>query len=93
LIAGKRLRWRPFRRKTPSWKAVLFQPFQAARVEPVYPVANRVAAQIHPGGNLLRLQTTQSMDDDLGTAHKGRSQRVGARDPLNFRPLLIRQFP
>jgi hypothetical protein len=66
---------------------------QAARVEAVQPVANRVAAQIHPGGNLLRLQAAQGMDDDLGTADKGRSQRVRARDPLNFRPLIIRHVP
>jgi hypothetical protein len=56
-------------------------------------VANRVAAQIHPGGNLLRRQAAQGMDDDLGTADKGRSQRVRARDPLNFRPLIIRHVP
>jgi hypothetical protein len=31
-------------------------------------VANRVAAQIQPAGNLLRLQAAQGMDDDLGTA-------------------------
>jgi hypothetical protein len=33
------------------------------------------------------------MDDNLGAADKGRSKRVSPRDPLNFRPLIIRQFP
>ena len=55
---------------------VLFQPVQAACVEAVDPVANRVAAQIHPAGDLLRLQAAQGMDDNLGAADKGSPKRV-----------------
>jgi len=80
-------------RRRSSGAHVLFQPFQAACVKAVEPVANRVTAQIHPAGNLLRLQATQSMDDNLGTADDPGSERVGARDPPNFRPFIIRHFP
>jgi hypothetical protein len=55
---------------------VLFQPVQTARVEAVDPVANRVAAQIHPAGDLLRLQAAHGMDDNLGAADKGGPKRV-----------------
>ena len=72
---------------------VLFQPVQTARIEAVDPVANRVAAQIHPAGDLLRLQAAHGMDDNLGTVNKGSSKRVRSRDPLNFHPLIIRQVP
>jgi hypothetical protein len=64
---------------------VLFQPVRAMRIEPVEPMANRVAAQIHPAGDLLRLEAAQGMDDDLGTADERRSKSVRARDPLNLR--------
>jgi hypothetical protein len=53
-----------------------FQPVQTACVEAVDPVANRVAAQIHPAGDLLRLQAAHGMDDNLGTMNKGYSKRV-----------------
>ena len=69
------------------------QPSQSARVEAVQPVAHRVAAQIHSGGNLLRLQAVHRMNDDLGTADERGSKRVGARDPLHLRPLMIIQLP
>jgi hypothetical protein len=39
-------------------------------------VANRVAAQIHPAGDLLRLQAAHGMDDNLGAADKGSPKRV-----------------
>ena len=55
---------------------VLFQPFQATCVEAVDPGANRVAAQIHPAGDLLGLEAAQGMDDNLGTADKGGPKRV-----------------
>ena len=55
---------------------VLFQPVQTACVEAVDPGANRVAAQIHPAGDLLRLQAAHGMDDNLGTADKGSPKRV-----------------
>jgi len=80
-------------RRGSSGAHILFQPVHAAGVEAVDPVANRVAAQIHPGGDPLRLQPTQSMDDNLSTADDPGPERVGARDPLNFRPLIIRHFP
>src|SRR6478609_4403078 len=69
------------------------QPSQSARVEAVQPVAHRVAAQIHPGGDLLRLHAVHSMHDDLGTADERGSKRVGARDPLYLHPLMIIQLP
>jgi hypothetical protein len=55
---------------------VLFQPLQAACIEAVDPVANRVAAQIHPAGDLLRLEAAHGMDDNLGAADKGCPKRV-----------------
>jgi hypothetical protein len=55
---------------------VLFQPLQAAGVEAVDPVTNRVAAQIHPAGDLLRLQAAHGMDDNLGAADKGSPKGV-----------------
>ena len=55
---------------------VLFQPVQTACVEAVDPGANRVAAQIHPAGDLLRLEAAQGMDDNLGAADKGSPKRV-----------------
>jgi hypothetical protein len=55
---------------------VLFQPVQTACVEAVDPVANRVAAQIHPAGDLLRLEAAHGMDDNLGAADKGGPKRV-----------------
>jgi hypothetical protein len=33
------------------------------------------------------------MDVNLGAADKGRSKRVRARNPPNFRPFIIRHFP
>src|SRR5690242_3656053 len=69
------------------------QPSQSARVEAVQPVAHRVAAQIHPGGDLLRLHAVHSMHDDLGTVDERGSKRVGARDPLYLHPLMIIQLP
>jgi hypothetical protein len=54
---------------------------------------NRVAAQVHPAGDLLRLQAAHGMNDNLGTADKGCPKRVRPRDPLNFRPLIICQVP
>jgi hypothetical protein len=39
-------------------------------------VANRVAAQIHPAGDLLRLEAAHGMDDNLGAADKGGPKRV-----------------
>jgi hypothetical protein len=56
------------------------------------PVYSRSGASGNPGA-VHRLQAAQGMDDDLGTADKGRSKRVRARDPLNFRPLIIRHVP
>lgn len=55
---------------------VLFQPVQTAGVEAVDPVANRVAAQIHPAGDLLRPQTVHGMNDNLGAPDKGSPKRV-----------------
>jgi hypothetical protein len=49
--------------------------------------------QGHSAGDLLRRQATQGKDDNLGTADKGRSKGVRARDPPNFRPLIIRYLP
>src|ERR1044071_3934984 len=69
------------------------QPIQSTRIEAVQPVAHRVAAQIHPDGDLLRLQAVHRMDDNLGTADERGSKRVGARHPLHIHPLLIIQLP
>lgn len=57
---------------------VLFQPLQAAGVEAVDPVANCVAAQVHPAGDLLRLQATYGMDDNLSIADKSSPTGVTA---------------
>ena len=78
--------------RRPTGAHVFLQPLQAARVEAVEPVANRVAAQVRPGGNLLRLQAAQGMDDNLGAPDQGRSKRVRACDPPNLRLLIIRHF-
>jgi hypothetical protein len=56
-------------------------------------VAHRVAAQIHPDGDLLRLQVIHSMDDNLGAADEPGAKRVRARDPLHIHPLRISQLP
>src|SRR4051794_11026356 len=56
-------------------------------------MARRVAAQIHPGGDLLRLQAVHGMNDDLGTPDERCSKRVGTCDPLHLRPLMIIQLP
>src|ERR1051325_9798562 len=69
------------------------QPIQSTRVEAVQPVAHRVAAQIHPGGDLLRLQAVHGMDNDLGTADECGSKRVRTCDPLHVYPLMIIQLP
>jgi hypothetical protein len=63
-------------RRGSSGAHVLFQPVQTAGVEAVDPVTNRVAAQIHPAGDLLGLEAAQGMDDNLGTADKGCPKRV-----------------
>src|SRR4051812_19914433 len=66
---------------------------QSARVEAVQPMAHRVAAQIHPGGDLLRFQAVHGIDNDLGTADERGSKRVGTCDPLHVHPLMIIQLP
>src|SRR4051794_29259431 len=79
--------------RRPSGTHILLQPIQSACVEAVQPVAHRVAAQIHPSGDLLRLQTVHGMDDDPGTPDERGSKRVGARHPLHVHPLTIIQLP
>ena len=79
--------------RRPSGAYILLQPIQSARIEAVQPVAHRVAAQIHPGGNLLRLQAVHGMDNDLGTADERGAKRVGTCDPLHVYPLMIIQLP
>jgi len=56
-------------------------------------VAHRVAAQIHPDGDRLRLQVIHGMDDNLGAADEPGAKRVRARDPLHIHPLRISQLP
>src|SRR3954462_4901347 len=79
--------------RRPSGAYILLQPIQSPRVEAVQPVAHRVAAQIHPGGDLLRLQAVHGIDNNLGTADERGSKRVGTCDPLHLRPLMIIQLP
>jgi hypothetical protein len=62
--------------RRPSAAHVLLQPVQTACVEAVDPGANRVAAQIHPAGDLLRLEAAHGMNDNLGAADKGSPKRV-----------------
>src|SRR4051812_47889317 len=78
--------------RRPSGAYILLQPIQSPRVEAVQPVAHRVAAQIHPGGDLLRLQAVHGIDNDLGTADERGSKRVGTCDPLHLHPLMISQL-
>ena len=68
-LLGRICRWS-------SGAHVLFQPVQTACVEAVDPGANRVAAQIHPAGDLLRLEAAHGMNDNLGAADKGSPKRV-----------------
>ena len=55
-------------------------------------MAHRVATQIHPGRDLLRLQAVQGIDNDLGTADQCGSKRVETCDPLHVYPLMIIQL-
>ena len=79
--------------RRPSGAYILLQPIQSPRVEAVQPVAHRVAAQIYPGGDLLRLQAVHGMNNDLGTADERGAKRVGTCDPLHVYPLMIIQLP
>ena len=78
-----------------GWRArahVLFQPRQAALVEPLEPKPDRGTAQAHPGGDLGGAQALlHSVPHDLRPSNKAGTERARARHPCQFVGFVIAQ--
>ena len=80
--------------RRPSRAHILFQPLQAALLEPLEPEPNRGTAQAHPGGDLRRAQAfLHRVPNDLRPSNKASTERTRARHPCQLVRLVIAQRP